>query len=466
MIPKIIHYCWFGQKPMPETFAAYINDWKLLLPDYAFIKWDENNSPLHLPYIANAITKKNWANVSNLVRLWAVYTQGGIYLDTDVQLLKNLDNLLELRCFFGKEHGQKRIFVNNAVMGAEAGHWFIKKCWIDLLYQFDGTEKANLSSPVLTTRLLEEIELIPHDEPQQIEDIHLFPSSVFHPRPWFDPGQAVINDNTLGIHHYAKTWGEDGHKTSTPWYKNWMDVAKKPFKKWVNPDLFGQLMRNKTVNDGPFKGVKYSRTQAYGSSVLPKLTGSYEACLHAIWYELLLNNYNIIIHLGAGEGYYVNGMQQLFQPVNGSIAIECDLRNVALLKENLEVNGLADKVTIISEKAVAEHLQHWGGPGRKLWICDIEGDEKNLFTSASVQHLAESDLVIELHEFKDRGMVDHISEVFCHSHSIQLVQENEMDPVSKRFLVSSQEAANAFKCLDERRPEAMRWAVIRSRKFI
>ncbi|MBK8848609.1 MAG: hypothetical protein IPN73_00465 [Saprospiraceae bacterium] len=88
MIPKIIHYCWFGQKPMPETFAAYINDWKLLLPDYAFIKWDETNSPLHLPYIATAITKKNWANVSNLVRLWAVYTQGGIYLDTDVQLIK------------------------------------------------------------------------------------------------------------------------------------------------------------------------------------------------------------------------------------------------------------------------------------------------------------------------------------------------------------------------------------------
>lgn len=55
MIPKIIHYCWFGQKPIPEAFAAYINGWKMVLPDYDFVQWDESNSPMHLPYIANAI---------------------------------------------------------------------------------------------------------------------------------------------------------------------------------------------------------------------------------------------------------------------------------------------------------------------------------------------------------------------------------------------------------------------------
>ncbi|HRG20569.1 MAG TPA: glycosyltransferase [Saprospiraceae bacterium] len=466
MIPKIIHYCWFGQKPMPEAFAGYINGWKMVLPDYDFVQWDESNSPMHLPYIANAIKENNWANVSNLVRLWAIYTRGGIYLDTDVQLLKNPDGLLGLRCFFGKEKGRKRIYVNNAVMGAEAGHWFIKKCWIDLLYQYDGTEKANLSSPVLTTRLLEEIELIPNDEAQQIEDIYLFPSTVFHPRSWFDPEPAVISNDTLGIHHYAKTWGDDGQTTNATWFKNWMASVKNPFKKWQGSTMDRQLLREKIVNDGPFKGIKYSRTQAYGSSVLPKLTGSYEACLHVIWFEFLLNDYTNIIHLGAGEGYYVNGMQRLFRPEFGSIAVECDVRNVALLKENLLVNGFEDRVTIINEKATASHLKQWGGSGRKLWICDIEGDEKNLFTSASIQHLAESDLVIELHEFMDRGLVDHISSVFSHSHSIQLVQENVMDPVSKRFLASSQEAANALKCLDEGRPELMRWAVIRSRKFI
>ena len=466
MIPKIIHYCWFGQKPLPEAFAGYINGWKKVLPDYEFVQWDETNSPIHLPYITNALKENNWANVSNLVRLWAVYTHGGIYLDTDVQLLKNLDGLLALRCFFGKEKGEKRIYVNNAVMGAEAGHWFIKKCWIELLYHFDGTEKANLSSPVLTTRLLEEMELIANDEEQQIEDIQLFPSSVFHPRSWFDPEPAVPGDDTLGIHHYAKTWGEDQLTTTSNWLKKWLKVAKNPLKKLQEPTIDRQLLQNKTVTDGPFRGIKYSRTQAYGSSVLPKLAGSYEACLHAIWYEFLLNNYTGIIHLGAGEGYYVNGMEQLFRPINGSIAVECDARNVALLKENLLANELAERVTIINEKATTHHLKQWGGPGRKLWICDIEGDEKNLFTSDSVQHLAESDMVIELHEFMDRGLVDHISTVFCHSHSIQLVQENEMDPVSKRFLASKPLAASALKCLDEGRPEAMRWAVIRSRKFI
>lgn len=466
MIPKIIHYCWFGKKPIPDVFANYIQGWKLLLPDYEFMLWNEDNSPLQLPYLATALAYQKWANASNLIRLWALHQHGGIYLDTDVELIKNLDPILNNHCFFGKEMGQKRIYVNNAVMGAEPGHWFIKKCWISLLYHFDGTEKANLSSPVLTTRLLEEIDRIVNDEAQRIEDIHLFPSSVFHPRSWFDPDPAEIKADTLGIHHYAKTWADEEPKSTGAWIHHWLDVVKHPLKKWQEPNIEKRLLREKTVKDGPFKGIKYSRSQAYGSSVLPKLAGSYEACLHALWYEFVLNNYTTVIHLGAGEGYYVNGMQQLLQPVNGSIAVECDDRNVALLQENIKVNANTGKVTLVSEKANVSHLEKWGGTGRKLWVCDIEGDEKNLFTPRSVQHLAECDLVIELHEFLDRALVDHISAVFCHSHTIQLVKENEMDPVSKRFLASTTEAAAALKCLDEKRPETMRWAVIRSRKFI
>lgn len=466
MLPKIIHYCWFGKKPIPEQFVQYINGWKDLHPDYEFIQWDENNAPVHLPYLATALNEQNWANASNLIRLWAVYTKGGIYLDTDVELVKNLDVFLKHRCFFGKEKGQKRIYVNNAVMGAEAGHWFVQKCWIELLSNFDGTEKANLSSPILTTRLLEEYETVDNDATQVIEDIQLFSSPFFHPRAWFDKTNDVIPDeNTYGIHHYAKTWGTDPLPASESWYDKWLNKIQAPLKKWSGEAMDQLLLQNKRVMDGPFKGLKYSRTQAYGSSVLPKLAGSYEACLHPVWYELQLNDYTSIVHLGAGEGYYVMGLQRLLQPANGSIAVECDERNIALLKENLAANGMTAEVSIVNVKAEPTLLQQWHRPGRMLWMCDVEGDEKKLFSHDNADLWAESDLVIELHEYLDRGMVEYISGIFYASHTIQLIQENRMDAVSRRFLESNPSAKNALRCIDEGRPEPMRWALIKSRKF-
>ena len=104
MIPKVIHYCWFGGNPIPEKDRRYIEGWKEKCPDYEIIEWNERNYDVSKnKYMAQAYEEKKWGFVSDYARLDLVYQYGGIYFDTDVELLKPLDNLLELEMFCGFE---------------------------------------------------------------------------------------------------------------------------------------------------------------------------------------------------------------------------------------------------------------------------------------------------------------------------------------------------------------------------
>src|SRR5690606_8141901 len=99
MLPKKIHYCWFGKKPIPKILKYCIDSWKTQLPDYQFFLWNEGNTAFDCEFINKAYDDKNWAFVSDYVRLKVVYEYGGIYLDTDMLLLKSLDNFLDNECF-------------------------------------------------------------------------------------------------------------------------------------------------------------------------------------------------------------------------------------------------------------------------------------------------------------------------------------------------------------------------------
>ena len=102
MIPKVIHYCWFGGKALPHTARKCLASWKKVCPSYAIKRWDENNFDVHQhPFISSAYEAGAWAFVSDWARLKILYENGGIYLDTDVQLIKTLDTLLENCSFFG-----------------------------------------------------------------------------------------------------------------------------------------------------------------------------------------------------------------------------------------------------------------------------------------------------------------------------------------------------------------------------
>ncbi|RGX78343.1 hypothetical protein DXA68_12330 [Bacteroides stercorirosoris] len=102
MIPKIIHYCWFGGKPLPPKAKKYIESWKKFCPDYEIKEWNESNFDVHCcRYVEEAYNAKKWAFVSDYARFLALYNEGGIYFDTDIEVLKPFDNLLGCGAFFG-----------------------------------------------------------------------------------------------------------------------------------------------------------------------------------------------------------------------------------------------------------------------------------------------------------------------------------------------------------------------------
>ena len=156
MIPKIIHYCWVGGKKnsLAEICLA---SWEKYCPGWRIKEWNEENIPVRLfPYLKEAYENKKFSNVSNFIRLYAIYNNGGIYMDTDVELIKNLDGFLSESCFFSFEP-ESSLSVNDAIMGAVKYHPFIKEMIEELVLRFNGLEESYLSGPALTTDLIKRI---------------------------------------------------------------------------------------------------------------------------------------------------------------------------------------------------------------------------------------------------------------------------------------------------------------------
>ncbi len=132
MIPKIIHYCWLSGDSKPDTVVKCLDSWKQYLPDYQIKCWDANAfKSIDARFAKEAFEHKKWAFVSDYIRLFALYHEGGIYLDSDVQVWDNIDDMLSNEFFSGletrdKEHTQ--IYLEAAIMGAERGNGFIKQC--------------------------------------------------------------------------------------------------------------------------------------------------------------------------------------------------------------------------------------------------------------------------------------------------------------------------------------------------
>ena len=119
MIPKKIHYCWFGKGKMPELALKCIESWRVNLPDYELKEWNENSFDINSNfYVKEAYESRKFAFVTDYVRLYALYTEGGIYMDTDVEVLKNLDPFLDLPAFSGFEDN---VHIPTGIMAAEKG---------------------------------------------------------------------------------------------------------------------------------------------------------------------------------------------------------------------------------------------------------------------------------------------------------------------------------------------------------
>jgi hypothetical protein len=206
MIPKLIHYCWFGGSAQSTRSLDCLASWRNILPDYEIKRWDESNTPMDIPYLQNAAANGKWANMSNLVRLHALVNEGGIYLDTDVEVIKSFDDLLFLPAFVGCE--SKTPKVNNAVCGSRPGHRLFKVMASVICRNYPGNENANEAAPELLTHLLRNRGLTSYPEtPRLIADVMVLPIQYFYPLHFgevFRP-QCVTPD-TYTIHYWEKRW--------------------------------------------------------------------------------------------------------------------------------------------------------------------------------------------------------------------------------------------------------------------
>jgi len=218
MIPKFIHYVWVGGKPMDELAISCLQSWEKYFPDYEIIKWDEKNIPMEHEYVKNAFAKKKWSNVSNYVRLYSLHTMGGIYFDTDFEVIKMFDFLDNIEVFCGFE--DKRPLVNSAVLGGCKNAAVLLDCINYLLKNFDGLESSNLSGPELITTILNSYGLKNLNQ-NQIRNITIFPIHFFYPYGWDKSfTYSSLKENTYGIHHWAKTWVIDDLLTENLHLKN------------------------------------------------------------------------------------------------------------------------------------------------------------------------------------------------------------------------------------------------------
>lgn len=213
VIPKKIHYCWFSGNPMPAYLKKCIESWYKYCPDYEIIRWDESNYDVDKNlYMRQAYQAKKWGFVPDIARLDILYQHGGIYLDTDVELLRSLDPLLRYNAFTGVEKW------GNINMGGCSGaipkHPLIKKM---LDYRKDETFVLEDGSLNLTTCgyyetiPLLELGMKPTNEVQKVEDMMIFSSDFFHPYDYMS-GETMLTENTFSIHHFNGGWLDENAK--------------------------------------------------------------------------------------------------------------------------------------------------------------------------------------------------------------------------------------------------------------
>ena len=211
MIPKIIHYCWFGGKPLPKSAEKCIASWKKYLPDYEIKRWDESNFDVNaIPYTREAYAACKFAFVSDYARFWILYHYGGVYFDTDVEVIRPIDDIINRGCFLGVESIRNGIYTVNPGLGfaATQGTAVIGEM-VNLYstFHFTNTDGASdLKNIVeITTEYLSARGLRNTDEIQQCCGFTIYPKDYFCPID-YDTRELKITENTRTIHHYAESW--------------------------------------------------------------------------------------------------------------------------------------------------------------------------------------------------------------------------------------------------------------------
>lgn len=225
MIPKIIHYCWFGGKPIPEKEKICINSWKKYFPDYEIKLWDEDNFDINVcAYVKQAYEHNKFAFVSDYARIFALFHYGGIYLDTDVEVISSFDKFLKFKNFLGFEN---KTFIGTAMIATSKGSSFAKEMldYYNRISYIDDNGNENLTTNVtLLDSILIKKGLIKNNTRQTIEDIEIFPRDVFYPKKLSET-EFRITEETVMIHRMQGSWLTERQKKRGS-NKLWINICR------------------------------------------------------------------------------------------------------------------------------------------------------------------------------------------------------------------------------------------------
>lgn len=212
MIPKKIHYCWFGGNPLPEMAVKCIASWKKYCPDYEIIEWNENNFDVTCcNYVREAFEVKKWAFITDYVRLKVMVEFGGIYMDTDVEVIKSLDIFLHERAFSGFE---SETAIPTGIMACEKNFPLFQ----EMLKEYeqrcfilpDGTFDITTNVVYITKACLKK-GLRLNNTYQVLDGFALYPKEFFCPKS-LDTGEINCTENTYTIHHFSASWNNKNQK--------------------------------------------------------------------------------------------------------------------------------------------------------------------------------------------------------------------------------------------------------------
>ena len=234
MIPKVIHYCWFGGKSLPPLAKRCIKSWKKYLPDYEIKEWNEDNFNINaISYTQEAYKAKRYAFVSDYVRFYVLYHYGGVYFDTDVEIIQPIDDIIKSGAFMGCETAVKENVELYVAPGLGLGfekHNALLKVLLDLysnLHFINADGSHNLKTIVqYTTDVLVEYGFLKEEGIQRVKDIWIYPKDYFNPYDC-ETGKFIVTKNTRTIHYFAGSW-----KTKK---ERFMDYVEKYWgSRWVN----------------------------------------------------------------------------------------------------------------------------------------------------------------------------------------------------------------------------------------
>lgn len=244
-IPKIIHYCWFGNKVIPKRLQYCIESWKIQLPEYSFQLWNEENTIFDCEFIKTAYAAKKWAFVADYIRIKAVYDHGGIYMDTDMLLFKSLNDFLDNQCFFVAEHS---LSIGVGIFGAVKHHPFIKLC----LKTYYAKEVDLSTSPKRVTNTYLETYNAKKNFKETIyfERLTIYKPEYFYALPYkklydIHNYKKYLTIESYGIHLWEGSWNS---------YSELMLLRRREYKKAIKK-IGNTIFKDKKLNGRYVKKV-------------------------------------------------------------------------------------------------------------------------------------------------------------------------------------------------------------------